>query len=343
MGGEESSDALRNYNPTFELVYTGYTLDVANEWRAWLGLAPDPRYEAVAGGLAALPLDPGSADAGVPRYTLNLLCACYYLEVRGGGRASGWRDERRGPAQPPLARGEAGAQLGEWREPSLVCTPRSPPPPPIGAPQGSTANPACNASWLPPGGTSCQALASHPLVVAPLGMVNGRARGDRYGVSAAVMNTTVASVRGLWENWTATWGWDDVRGGERARPASALLDAAFPHTLHLHAGPPRHGNDAPGLGPRSHRLPGEEQVDELSSHPQALQRFLPPPVPLQLLDPKFSFWVSGQTVCCPTYLPGNGGLLLAVAMLAGGSDTSPPDYFPAAWGAAAEGFDVPYP
>lgn len=143
VGGEESSDALRNYNPTFELVYTGYTLDVANEWRGWLGLAPDPRYEAVAGGLAALPLDPGSADAGAPRYTLNLLCACYYLEVRGGGRAG------------VAACGGTRAGVSHTLRPSL--------PPPTGAPQGSTRNPACNASWLPPGGTSCQALSSHPL------------------------------------------------------------------------------------------------------------------------------------------------------------------------------------
>ena len=63
------------------LVYTGYVLDIANEWRVFLGLQPDPLYDAIAGGLASLPLDPGSAEAGVPRYTLNLLCACYYLEA----------------------------------------------------------------------------------------------------------------------------------------------------------------------------------------------------------------------------------------------------------------------
>ena len=75
--------------------------------------------------------------------------------------------------------------------------------------QGGVSNPACNQSWLPPGGTSCSAIASHPLVVAPFGMVNGRARGDRYGIDIATMNNTVASVRSMWGSWTSAWGWDD--------------------------------------------------------------------------------------------------------------------------------------
>jgi hypothetical protein len=42
-------------------------------------------------------------------------------------------------------------------------------------------------------------------------------------------------------------------------------------------------------------------------------------------------------------VPGNGGLLLAVGVLAAGSDGSPPNYFPEAWGVVAEGFEVKYP
>jgi len=61
-----------------------------------------------------------------------------------------------------------------------------------------------------------------------------------------------------------------------------------------------------------------------------------------LLDPKFPYYRSGQTLCCPTYLPGNGGLLLTVAMLAGGSENTPPGYFPQEWGVAYEGFSVKY-
>ena len=38
------------------------------------------------------------------------------------------------------------------------------------------------------------------------------------------------------------------------------------------------------------------------------------------------------------YLPGNGGLLLTVGQMAAGTTTSPRCNFPAAWGAACEGF-----
>ena len=62
-----------------------------------------------------------------------------------------------------------------------------------------------------------------------------------------------------------------------------------------------------------------------------------------LLDPKFPFYKNGHTHCCPVYLPGNGALLLAAGVLAGGSDGSARGLFPAAWGVAAEGFTVQYP
>jgi hypothetical protein len=54
-----------------------------------------------------------------------------------------------------------------------------------------------------------------------------------------------------------------------------------------------------------------------------------------------------QSSGLPAYLPGNGGLLLAVAMMAAGAGEgageSGPMRFPEAWGARAEGFLVPYP
>ena len=51
-----------------------------------LGLAPAPQWEAVAGGIADLPLDPAwpASPANVPLYSLDLLCTCYYLEGGAG-------------------------------------------------------------------------------------------------------------------------------------------------------------------------------------------------------------------------------------------------------------------
>ena len=52
-----------------------------------------------------------------------------------------------------------------------------------------------------------------------------------------------------------------------------------------------------------------------------------------------SYWRTGWNWQSSfTYLPGNGGTLSAVAMMAGGTDTSPPCNFPAAWQARCEGF-----
>ena len=158
---------------------------------------------------------------------------------------------------------------------------------------GGAANSSCEPNWLPEGGSSCQPTTSHPLTVAVLGMVNGRYRGDRYGVSVRSANATVAAVLGLWlDTWTAAWGWDD-----------SLLATAM---LRL------------GWSPRA-------IVDHA------------------LLDPLFVYYRNGHTVCCPTYLPGNGGLLLSVAMLAAGTADTPRDYFPPEWSVVSEGFDVQFP
>ena len=43
------------------------------------------------------------------------------------------------------------------------------------------------------------------------------------------------------------------------------------------------------------------------------------------------------------YLPGNGGTLSAVAMMAAGTTSSPPCAFPASWGAVCEDFLAQYP
>lgn len=238
MGGQEGGDAFRTFNPLFELVYTAYTLDLASEWRAVLGLAPSPSYEAVAGNIAALPLDPAwpASPANTPLYSLDVGCVCYYLP-------------------------------------------------------GGAGNALCDKKLLPAGGSTCGSVSSHPLLVGAFGLVNGLARGGRYGVDRSTANASVAEIIRLWPQWTSAWGWDD------------------------------------GLLAMS--------LTRLGWAPEASVAML--------LDDKFPFYKSGQTLCCPTYLPGNGGLLLAVAMIGGGTDTSPPCAFPASWGAVCEGFDVPFP
>ena len=60
------------------------------------------------------------------------------------------------------------------------------------------------------------------------------------------------------------------------------------------------------------------------------------------MKPEFHY-KNGQSLCCPTYLPGNGGLLMSIALLAAGSDTSPPNYFPSQWNVQVEDFILPYP
>jgi hypothetical protein len=50
-----------------------------------------------------------------------------------------------------------------------------------------------------------------------------------------------------------------------------------------------------------------------------------------------------QRSSLPAYLPGNGALLLAVATMAAGTDTSPAGYFPISWNAQVERFLMKYP
>ncbi len=57
--------------------------------------------------------------------------------------------------------------------------------------------------------------------------------------------------------------------------------------------------------------------------------------------PKNEYLVNGhnhQTGGLPIYLPGNGGLLAAVALLVGGSDAAPTPSLPRDWEAVCEGF-----
>ncbi|WP_205880753.1 hypothetical protein [Limisphaera ngatamarikiensis] len=55
----ENTDPRLTRNPTFELTYWRWGLATAQAWRRRLGLAPDPRWEAVLQGLAPLPVADG--------------------------------------------------------------------------------------------------------------------------------------------------------------------------------------------------------------------------------------------------------------------------------------------
>lgn len=52
---QELHPARTTFNPTFELAYWGYGLEVAQRWREQLGLPRDPEWERVIAGLAKLP------------------------------------------------------------------------------------------------------------------------------------------------------------------------------------------------------------------------------------------------------------------------------------------------
>jgi hypothetical protein len=71
----------------------------------------------------------------------------------------------------------------------------------------------CYNASCPPGRfggrDQCDVQAGHPSPAAVLGLLNGRRRGDRYGVDAATANTTVATIAYSWK-WSdgAGWGWD---------------------------------------------------------------------------------------------------------------------------------------
>ncbi|WP_197289670.1 hypothetical protein [Saccharothrix sp. NRRL B-16348] len=59
-------------NPTFELAYWAWALRVAQRWRAWLGLAEDPSWTAVADGLVPPTVRDGRyAAIGTPPWTVR--------------------------------------------------------------------------------------------------------------------------------------------------------------------------------------------------------------------------------------------------------------------------------
>jgi len=56
------------------------------------------------------------------------------------------------------------------------------------------------------GKAQCSPLRGHPMPAGILGMVNGRYKGDKYGVDVATANAT---IQAMVLNWGAGWGWDN--------------------------------------------------------------------------------------------------------------------------------------
>ena len=228
LGGEEFGNFSVISRPAFETVYFAYALDVANEWRALLGLPEDPGWANVSARMGNLPLDPAQA---APTYSFNSQAACCYVA----------------PKDCPAGRFGGRAQ--------------------------------------------CSPLRGHPMPAGVLGMVNGRRRGDAFGVSVEAANNTIGVMVA---SWGAGWGWDN--------PLIALAMA------------------------------------RLAWSPAAVVDYLLQPNPDNVyIKTGYNFMGSFA------YLPGNGGTLLAVAMMAAGTDTSPAMAFPPEWGAVGEGFAMQYP
>jgi hypothetical protein len=56
---QELHPARTTYNPTFELAYWGYALEIAQQWRERMGLSREPQWERVLRGLSTLPTRDG--------------------------------------------------------------------------------------------------------------------------------------------------------------------------------------------------------------------------------------------------------------------------------------------
>lgn len=179
----------------------------------------------------------------------------------------------------------------------------------------------------------------HPSMLAAYGLVP-----QTDVIDAAVMARTYDSALAEWD-WASTWGWD--------YPVAAMTAARLGR---------RHGTegDAPGfrhVGAHGGvaaaaavlavnavvAVDAVDAVDDVVAVDAVDAVGAVDAVDALLLDrPKNHYLVNGhnrQTERLPVYLPGNGGLLLAVAMMAGGWDGSESTPgFGDGWAVAHEGF-----
>ena len=169
--------------------------------------------------------------------------------------------------------------------------------------KGGYKDPGCPATAAATKG-QCNPTQSHPLVIGQYGMINGypATNPGRYGLDLQTLNNTVYAV-------LTNWSWGGPSDGANVW-----------------------GWDFPLLAQSMTRLRWDPMV--------IVQRALLMPVQKNVyLRNGYNFQTSSGGSKLPAYLPGNGGLLLAVAMMAAGTDSSPAGLFPPEWGVIAEGFN----
>lgn len=175
----------------------------------------------------------------------------------------------------------------------------------------------CACAYVPPGRgtcprdqfnmTSCRSTMSHPMTAGVVGMVNGL---PPFDSSRYGLEATIvnATVAAIVGNWS--WG-------------------------NATASPAVWGWDFPLVALAQCRLGWQpDAVVDMLLHASGANTYTP-------------FGYNWQNAGLPAYMPGNGGLLLAVAAMAAGFGASAglpstPCGFPLAWNASVEGFSVPY-
>jgi hypothetical protein len=179
-----------------------------------------------------------------------------------------------------------------------------------------------HSSVAQPGQHKCSgAYTSHPLLLGALGMLNGAV--VTPPIDSKIFNDTLAYSIAGWD-WEGTWGWD--------YPLWAFSQM-------------RLGWDSSSVVDMMLR----NETKNFYVRAKIVLHHINTSVNMPVLTPPALQWANGhdyETPSLPVYLPGNGGLLSSVAMMAGGfigGDGKPTRVgFPESWNARSEGFKA-YP